>query len=275
MVDSATDFTEQQAKKLGLLFMPLSVTIDGKEYLDGVELFADEFYKMLESCKSMPQTSLINEFRWNEAFEKATSDGSELIVITISSKLSGTYQSAIEASKNFNGKVFVVDSMSAASGEGILAKYALKLLSEGKNAQQICDELNEKKNKICIFAVIDTLKYLKKGGRISATSALIGTTLSIKPIVSIIDGEVKMVGKVMGNKKGNQALIKMVGENGGIDYKMPWSYLWSGSDKSNIEKFIIDSNNLINGREYSLCVLGSIIGTHAGPGAVGLAFFRD
>ncbi len=275
MVDSATDFTKRQATDLGLLFVPISVTFDGEEYLDGVNLFADEFYKKLENCNSMPQTSLINEFRWLEAFEEATKDGSELIVITISSKLSGTYQAAVNASKNFNGKVFVVDSMNAACGEGILAKYALILRDEGKSAQEIFDILNEKKKDICVYAVIDTLKYLKKGGRISTATAIIGTTLSIKPIIGVIDGEVKMTSKAMGNKKGNLLLNKIVEDVGGIDFGMPWSYLWSGIDKSNIEKYIKDSSRLIEERKYSLSILGSTIGTHIGSGAVGLAFFKN
>ncbi len=274
MVDSATDFTQQQAKDLGLLFVPISVTFDGEEYLDGVNLFATEFYKKLESCSLMPQTSLINEYRWSEAFEESTKDGSELIVITISSKLSGTYQTAVDASKKFNGKVFVVDSMNATCGEGILAKYALKLRDEGKTAQEIFNILNDKKKDICVYAVIDTLKYLKKGGRISTATAIIGTTLSIKPIIGVIDGEVKMIGKAIGNKKGNLTLNEIIQNKGGIDFDMPWCYLWSGNDKSNIEKYIKDSRSLVEDREYSLSILGSTIGTHVGAGAVGLAFFK-
>ncbi len=274
MVDSATDFTLEQANKLGLLFVPISVNFDGEEYWDGVNLFPEEFYKKLETCKTIPQTSLINEYRWKEAFESATQDGSEVIVITISSKLSGTYQAALDASKSFNGKVFVIDSKNAACGEGILAKYALKLREEGKTAEEICDRLNKKKDKICVYAAIDTLKYLKKGGRISAATAFLGTTLAIKPIVGVVDGEVKMLGKAMGNKKGNLTLNKMVEDAGGVDLNLPWGYLWSGNDTSNIEKYRKDSSYLVEGQECSLCVLGSTIGTHAGPGAVGIAFFR-
>ncbi len=275
MVDSASDFTKEQAKDLGLLFVPISVTFDGEEYLDGVNLFADEFYKKLETCNSMPQTSLINEYSWGEAFEEATKDGSELIVITISSKLSGTYQAAVNASKNFEGKVWVVDSMNAACGEGILAKYALILRDEGKSAQEIFNILNQKKNDICVYAVIDTLKYLKKGGRISTATAIIGTTLSIKPIVGVIDGEVKMIGKAMGNKKGNLMLNDIVQNNGGIDFNLPWGYLWSGNDKTNVEKYVKDSKCLVQERQGELNVLGSTIGAHVGSGAVGLAFFKN
>ncbi len=274
MVDSATDFTQQQAKELGLLFEPISVMLDGEEYFDGVNLFAEEFYDKLENCKEIPRTSLINEFRWYEAFENAIKDGSELIVITISSKLSGTYRAAMEASKSFNGKVFVIDSMNAACGEGLLAKYALILRDSGKSAQQISDILNEKKSDICVYALIDTLKYLKKGGRISTATAIIGTTLSIKPIIGVIDGEVKMIGKTMGNKKGNLMLNGIVSDSGGIDFDMPWTYLCSGNDKTNIEKYINDSKRLVEDRQSSISVLGSTIGTHIGSGAVGLAYFK-
>ncbi len=274
MVDSATDFTEQQAKELGLLFVPISVTFDGEEFFDGVDLFADTFYQKLESCKTLPQTSLINEHRWSEAMENAVRDGSQLIVITLSSKISGTYQAAIDAARKFDGNVFVVDSMNVACGEGILAKYALMLRDEGKTAEEICERLNEKKKDICIYAVIDTLKHLKKGGRISATTAFIGTTLSIKPIVSMVDGEVKIIGKALGNKRGNLTLNKLIERAGGVDFNLPWGYLWSGNDRTNIDKYIQDSAQLIQGREYTLHVIGSTIGTHVGAGAVGFAFFK-
>ncbi len=274
MVDSATDFTKQQANDLGLLFVPISVTFDGEEYLDGENLFAEEFYKKLETCNSMPQTSLINEFRWSEAFEDAIKDGSELIVITLSSKLSGTYQAAVNAATPYNGSVRVIDSLNAASGEGILAEYAVKLRDEGLSIDEICQELNEKKKDICVYAVIDTLKYLKKGGRISSATALLGATLSIKPLVGVIDGEVKMVGKAMGNRRGNQTLNRIIAEQGGVDCTMPWSYIWSGIDKTNIEKYILDSQSLVNGQDKNQSCLGCTIGTHIGAGAVGLAFFK-
>ncbi len=274
IVDSASDFTQKQATDLGLLFLPMSVTLDGEEYFDGVNLFAEEFYQKLETCKGAPQTSLINEYRWNEAFQEATRDGSDVVAITISSKLSGTYQAAVNASKNFDGKVFVVDSATATYGEGALAEYAIRLRDEGKSGREIYDTLNEKKGNICVYAVIDTLKYLKKGGRISAATAIVGTTLSIKPIIALLDGEVKILGKALGNKKANLTLNKTIESIGGIDFDMPWGYVWSGTDKTNIDKYKTDSRYLVGERECPLRPLGSTIGTHIGPGAVGLAFFK-
>ncbi len=274
IIDSASDFTEGEAKEAGLIFLPMDIIFNGEARQDGVDLFAEEFYDKLGDCKDIPQTSLINEYRWSEAFDEATKDGSQVVAITLSSKLSGTYQSAVSASKAFNGKVFVVDSLNAASGEGILVDYALRLLKEGKSAEEISDLLNERKKSICVYAVIDTLKYLKKGGRISTATAIIGTTLSIKPIVGVIGGEVKMVGRAMGNKKGNLTLNSMIEKEGGIDLSMPWNYIYSGNDKTNLQKFIADSEYLVVGQEKTARVLGSTIGTHIGSGAVGLAFFK-
>ncbi len=274
MIDSASDFTKEQATQLGLIFMPISVQFGGKEYLDGVDLSAEEFYNKLESCTELPRTSLINEYCWSEAFERETADGAELVVITISSKLSGTYEKAVEASKRFGGRVHVVDSFNAAFGEGVLGLYALELRNKGLSAQEIEDNLNQRKKDVRIYAVIDTLKYLRKGGRISATTAIVGTTLSIKPIVAIIDGEVKMVGKAMGNKRGNLMLNSIVQSEGGIDFSMPFSYIWSGKDKSNIEKFIKDSQGLVESHDVTLQRIGCTIGTHAGAGAVGIVFFK-
>ncbi len=274
MIDSNSDFSEREAKSLGFLYMPISVRIDDADYLDGVDLLPEEFYQKLATCKNIPQTSLINEFRWQEAFEEATADGSEVIVITISSKLSGTYQAAVNAAKGFDGKVFVVDSMNAAFGEGALCLYAKQLRDEGLSAPEIVARLNERKKDICVYAVIDTLKYLQKGGRISATTAIIGTTLSIKPLVGVIDGEVKMIGKAMGYKKGCSALNSLIQRAGEIDFSMPMGYIFSGSDRGNIEKYKKESAHFVQDREVQAYSLGCSIGTHIGAGTVGLVFFK-
>ena len=274
MIDSASDFTENKAKELGMILMPISVQIDGEEYLDGVDLFAEQFYDKLETCKNLPQTSLINQYTFEQAFEKETQDGSQIIVITISSKLSGTYNAAVNASKKFTDKVFVVDSLNAAFAEGVLGIYAVNLREQGLNCQEILEKLNEKKNDIRVYALVDTLKYLKKGGRISAATAIIGTTLSIKPIVGVVDGEVKMVGKAIGNKRGNLMLNSIIESSGGVDLDMPYGYIWSGKDRTNIDKYIKDSNHLIQGKPSSLNILGCTIGTHVGAGAVGLVYFK-
>lgn len=273
MIDSASDITKEEAEELGFLFMPIQVRLGEEEYFDGVDLLPTEFYEKLVTIKDMPQTSLINSYRWNEAFEQATKSGDEVVAITLSSKISGTFEAAVEASKNFNGKVIVVDSLNAALGERLLGLFALELSKQGLSASEIAEKLNEKKTNIRLFAVIDTLKYLKKGGRISAATAFFGEMLSIKPIIGVIDGKVEVIGKAKGNKKGNQYLISKVDEVGGIDFDMPYGLLYSGNDKTNINKFTDDCEYLFaNIKPNSYC-LGCTIGTHIGPGAVGIAFF--
>lgn len=273
MIDSASDITKEEAEELGFLFMPIQVRLGEEEYFDGVDLLPTEFYEKLVTSKDMPQTSLINSYRWNEAFEEATKNGDEVVAITLSSKISGTFNAAVEASKNFNGKVVVVDSLNAALGERLLGLFALELSKQGLSASEIAEKLNEKKTNIRLFAVIDTLKYLKKGGRISAATAFFGEMLSIKPIVGVIDGKVEVIGKAKGNKKGNQYLISKVDEVGGIDFDMPYGLLYSGNNQTNINKFTDECEYLFaNIKPNSYC-LGCTIGTHIGPGAVGIAFF--
>lgn len=275
MIDSASDITKKQADEMGVLFMPMIINIGDQEYYDGVDITAVEFYEKLIESNDLPKTSQISPYRFEEAFEEVTKNGDELVVILLSSKLSGTYEGARKTAEKFKGKVFVIDSMSAAIGERLLLDYALRLLDAGFDAQQISKELEEVKGRIRIMAVIDTLKYLKKGGRISAATAFAGELLSIKPVVALIDGKVKMVGKAMGSKKGNNLLNQMVKENGGIDFSMPFGTIWSGLDSAMLDKYIRDSAYLWQDETEDVAKfpIGATIGTHVGPGAVGVAFF--
>jgi len=276
LIDSASDLTEQEANNLGLILLPIKIQFGEDEYLDGVNLLPDEFYDKLSSSKELPKTSLINEYQFDEKFAELTSNGDDVIVITLSSKLSGTYRCALEASKNYEGKVFVVDSLNACLGERILCDYALTLANKGLSAKEIAELLEIKKLKINVFAVIDTLKYLKKGGRISAATAFVGEILSIKPLIAVIDGEVKVVGKCHGLKKGYLSISDMVNKKGGIDFNMPHGLIWSGTDMTNINNFKTISEKFWKDCESNIETfrLGNTIGAHIGPGAVGVAFFE-
>lgn len=223
-----------------------------------------------------PQTSQINEFRFDEEFKKLTGDGSRLIVITLSSKLSGTYANACKAAKKYADKVYVVDSLNACIGERALLQYAIRLVENAElSAAEIVAELNAKKKKIQLLAVLDSLKYLRKGGRISSVAAIAGSVLSIKPVVSIVKGEVKLVGKAIGSKKGNNLLNQLVQKCGGIDFEMPYVLGFSGLNDVYLKKYIADSEELWKGktREVPYYMIGSTIGTHIGPGAIAVAFF--
>lgn len=273
MIDSASDLSEEEARKLGFLFVPIQVKFENEEYFDGVDLLPEVFFDKLKESGSIPQTSLINSFRWNEEFEKATGNGDELVVVTLSSAISGTYEAAVKAAEKFSGKVEVVDSRNAALGEKLLGLYALSLAGQSLSAKQIADKLNEEKSKIRLYAVMDTLEYLKKGGRISATTAFFGGVLDIKPIIGVIDGKVEVIGRAKGNKRGYLQVNSLVEKTGGINFDMPYGLLYSGNDDANINKFSAECAYLFEGRTPDRNSLGCTIGTHVGPGAVGIAYF--
>lgn len=275
IVDSASDIDITEAKQMGVELMALQVRFGEEEYLDGVNLTHTQFFDKLIESAELPQTSQINEFRWAEAFEKMTKDGSEAIALTISSKLSGTYSCAVKAAKKYNGKVRVVDSLNASIGERILLNYSLRLANENHDAEYIVKELNSAKNKIQLLAVLDTLKYLRKGGRISSVAAFAGELMSIKPVISIIGGEVKLVGKAIGSKKGNNLLMQLVDKCGGIDFNMPYALAYSGLNDDYLQKYLRDSEHLWKGKTDNIPVhmIGSTIGTHVGPNAIAVAFF--
>ena len=276
LVDSASDLEQQDASELGVTVLPLQIRFGSEEYLDGVSLTHREFFEKLIETDELPQTSQINEYRFDEVFASLTADGSEVIAITLSSKLSGTHASAVKAAKKYAGKVIVVDSLNACIGERILLEYAVRLVGEGKlTAAQIAAELEEKKGKIQLLAVLDTLKYLRKGGRISSVTAIAGEMLSIKPVISVVRGEVKLDGKAMGSKKGNNLLTQLVRDCGGIDFTMPYVLGYSGLSDAFLQKYIRDSESLWKGYtdHVPYHMIGSTIGTHVGPGAIAVAFF--
>ena len=276
LVDSASDIELAESEKLGVTLIPIQIRFGTEEYLDGVNLSHSEFFEKLLESADLPQTSQINEYRFEESFEKLTKNGDTVIAITLSSKLSGTYGCAVKAAKKFDGKVFVVDSLNACIGERILINYALKLAGDGNlSAEEIVNELNEKKHKIQVLALLDTLKYLRKGGRISSVTAIAGEMLSIKPVVSIIKGEVKLVGKDKKKKKGNNLLTQLVDKCGGIDFGMPYALAYSGLTDAYLQKYLKDSEKLWKDKTNYIPVhmIGSTIGTHVGPGAIAVAFF--
>lgn len=276
LIDSAADIGKAEAEKMNVIMLPMIISFGAEDYYDGVNLSPKQFYEKLIESDTLPKTSQVTPYRFEEAFKKYTANGDELIVITISSKLSGTYEGAKQAAENFKDKVYVVDSMNAAIGERLLCEYALRLIEQGKTAKEIVAILEEEKSKINVMAVLGTLEYLRKGGRISAAVAFAGEVLSLKPVVAVVDGEVKLVGKALGSKKGNNLLNRLVQEKGGIDFSKPYGTIYSGLDRTTLDKYVKDSAALWaeHTDDVPVHILGGTIGTHVGPGAVGVAFFR-
>ncbi len=274
LVDSASDIDVNEAKNLGIEMIPMEVTFGDEEYLDGVNLSHKEFFEKLIETNIFPKTSQINEYRFNEKFEEMTKDGSEVLCITMSSKLSGTFNSAKEASKKYNDKVVVIDSNNVCIGERILIFYAIRLLKQNISLKKIVDNIEEKKNKIQLVALLNTLKYLQKGGRISMVKAFAGELMSLKPVVSVIDGEVKLTGKAIGSKKGNNLLMQMIAQKA-IDFDMPYVVGYSGLEDSLLKKYLEDSKSIWEEKAETIpsFSIGSTIGTHVGPGAIAVAYF--
>lgn len=277
IVDSASDIGMQEAKEMGIEMLPMAIMFGDEEYYDGVDMLPTQFYQKLETSDVLPKTSQINAYRFEEAFEKCTANGDEVIVITLSSKLSGMYASAVSAAEKFNGKVYVVDSLNAAIGERLLCNYALQLMEKGTlSAEEIVEELNAKKMKIKVIALLSGLEYLKKGGRISSAVAFAGELLSLKPVIAIVEGEVKLAGKAMGERKGTILLNTLIGKTTGIDFAMPYGVVYSGVEKTSLKNYLKNSKALWEGAlgEIPEYAIGATIGTHIGPGTVGVSFFE-
>lgn len=273
IVDSSTDVSEKYREKIQ--FVPLTVRFGDKEYLDGVEISKHQFYEMLVESDALPTTSQATPAAFAEYLESVASAGDSAVVITLSSKLSGTYQSAVLAAEDYPN-IYVVDSQSVAIGTGVLAQYAVELAQQGMGAEEIAQELTQQREKVCVVALLDTLEYLKKGGRISKTVAFAGGMLNIKPVVTVQDGAVALIGKARGSRNGNNLLVEKIREAGGVDFERPVLLGYTGLSSALLEKYVDDSKTLWADHVDKLdcCLLCSVIGTHAGPGAVAVAFFR-
>lgn len=273
IVDSTADLLPEQ--KARVYTVPLTVHFGEKEYLDGVTIDHKTFYEMLVESDVLPTTSQATPEAFIVEFEKACLAGEAAVVITLASALSGTYQSATIAAADYEN-VYVVDSETAAIGGGILVERALELLDSGLDAATIAATLEEEKQKILIVALVDTLEYLHKGGRVSKTVALAGTVLNIKPVLSVSNGEIRMLGKARGSKQGNNLLVQEIEKAGGVDFSRPVLLGYSGMSDVLLQKYIEDSRHIweqgLNNVRFT--TIGSVIGTHAGPGAVAVAFFR-
>ena len=274
IVDSTADLMPEFKSRVHTV--PLTVNFGDEEYIDGVTIDHKTFYEKLIESDVLPTTSQATPDAFIKEFEKAKEAGEAAVVITLASKFSGTYQSAAIAADDYEN-IYVVDSGSATMGSGILVELAFKLLDEGKNAEEIAAILEEQKKKIIIVALVDTLEYLKKGGRISKAVAFAGGVLNIKPVLSVTDGEINMLGKARGSKMGNNLLVQEIDKAGGIDFNKPVLLGYSGISDALLKKYIEDSRHIWEGnlQEVRYTTVGSVIGTHAGPGAVVVAFFKN
>ena len=273
LVDSASDYEKAETEKKGILRIPITITLKDKNILDG-EITKDEFYQLVQNADELPKTSQPSPQDFLDVFEKAKENDDELICILLSSKLSGTLQSATLA-KSMAGydKIHIIDSLSATYVIKMMTEYGIQLRDSGKNALEIVDELEKMKSKIKLYAVLDTLENLKKGGRLSTVEAGIGTLAKIKPLVTLTeDGKVGMKGKSIGRKKALADIVKLV-EKENINTNYPIYNIYSYGMDNN--KLFLDKLNEIGIAPDESLQIGPTIGTHIGPGAYGIIFVKN
>lgn len=273
IVDSTTDLMPEVKGRVSVV--PLTVHFGDEEYIDGVTIDHKSFYEKLVETDVHPTTSQATPAAFMTEYEKVRAAGDSAVVITLSAKLSGTYQSAVIAATDFEN-IYVVDSASATIGSAVLTELALRYLDEGLEAKEIAARLEEEKKRILIVALLDTLEYLKRGGRISKTVAFAGAVLNIKPVIAVSDGEIMVLGKARGSKMGNNLLEQEIEKAGGVDFSAPVLLGYTGLSDLLLRKYIEDSRRLWEEGldEVRFTTIGSVIGTHAGPGAIAVAFFK-
>lgn len=272
LLDSTTDLPQEIRSRLSVV--PLTIHFGEEEFVDGVTITHQEFYERLESSPVLPTTSQATPESFLKFYQEAHAAGDSVVVITLSAKLSGTCQSATIAAEDYPGEVFVVDSHSVTIGAGVLAMLALHLVDSGLDAAAIAGALTTAREKIRLAAVVDTLEYLKKGGRISKTVAFAGGLLAIKPVIGVEDGEIKVLGKARGLRQGIDALLREIENLGGVDDQKPALLGYTGISDALLQGFIqtcADQGNPL--AQLPLTDIGSVVGTHAGPGAYAVAFF--
>ena len=272
IVDSTADLMPEYKERVQIV--PLTVHFGDEEFIDGVTIDHKTFYEKLVESDVLPTTSQATPDAFMQEFEKLKGEGA--VVITISSKLSGTYQSATIAAAEYDN-IYILDSGSAAMGSGILTELAVKDADDGMDAKAIAEKLEKEKKKIVIVALVDTLEYLERGSRVSKTVAVAGTLLNIKPVISVIGGEILMLGKARGSKQGNNLLVQEIEKAGGVDFTKPVLLGYTGLSDALLVKYIADSKHIweVGLEAVRYTTIGSVIGTHAGPGAVAVAFFKN
>lgn len=274
LTDSASDILPAEAEQLGVTVIPLNVTLeDGTVLRDGVDMTPSAYYEILAGCRKLPTTSQPSPELFENFFLEAAAAGDEVIGIFLSHALSGTYQCAKLAADMANvDNVLFVDSGHVCLSEALLVRLAIQLRDSGKTAGQIAAILEHAKEHLHLVAAIDDLKYLRKGGRLPAAVAVAGGMLGIKPLITIQDGKVAMAGKARGLPGAYVALFKKVEELGGINPAFPAlaGYTVSPREVTPIQTYLRDN---LQQEDLLVRQIGCVIGTHAGPGAFGIAFF--
>ncbi len=279
ITDSGCDFPNDMYAQLNLTMVPLSVEFRGSVTDDKNDDSLKQIYDGLRAGESA-KTSAVNPSRWTQAMEAPLAAGEDVLVMAFSSGLSTTYQSAVIAAEELREKypernLYVVDTLAASMGQGLLVWYACKKRDEGMTLEQLYTWVEENKLHLCHWFTVDDLMHLKRGGRISATTALVGTMLQIKPVLHVDDeGHLINVAKARGRKASIDALAKKVGELAG-NYDNSTMFISHGDCLEDAEYLAGILKEKYGVKEVVISYVGAVIGSHSGPGTVALFFLGD
>ena len=279
ITDSCCDFTKEMYEKLGLAVVPLMVNFRGQTYPDRNDESLKDMYAGLRAGE-VATTSAANPGQWQELMEPYLQKGEDLLVLAFSSGLSTTYQSASMAADELrtlypDRTISVVDSLCASLGEGLLAYYACKKRDEGMPLRELTQWLLDNRLHLCHWFTVDDLMYLKRGGRVSAATAIVGTMLSIKPVLHVDnEGHLINVGKARGRKASIQAMAKKVAELGaGFDNSV--MFISHGDCREDAEYLAGLLKEQYGVKEVYINYVGAVIGSHSGPGTLALFFLGE
>ena len=274
ITDSTSDLAPQRARELGVEVLPLSVHFGEEVYRDGVDMTAAQFYEKLAGAEALPTTSQINPDVFSDVFQRYVEAGDEVLGIFLSSDLSGTYQSAVIAQDMVGSdRVRVVDSRTVTFALGLLVEQACVLRDQGVGLSELTERITALAGRTRVVAAIDTLKYLKMGGRISATTAVVGGLLGISPIIAVQGGKVESIGKARG-RKAAFAWIKEELDRRPADLTLPVAFGHSNAPQAMEENMAFFADWAAQAPFMTTGAIGCVVGTHAGPGATGLAYFE-
>lgn len=271
LLDSSADYSAQEAKEHNLELIPINITLNDTNYLDGIDITKDEFYTLLTESEEFPKTAQPSPQDYLDLFEDAKEKGDSVIYLSLSSGLSGTFQSATLAKSMVEyDEIYLIDSLSATRAVRLMAEYACKLREEGNDAATIAAELEDFKSRVVILAAVDTLEYLYKGGRLNKATAAVGELANLKPIITVTgEGKIGVPGKALGRNKALSTLTKMITEKE-IDTSFPIYSLYAVGEE-NTEKLELKLGQA-GVRVTKRLQIGPTIGCHIGPGAYGVVF---
>ncbi|MCL2368440.1 MAG: DegV family protein [Oscillospiraceae bacterium] len=273
ITDTGSDIPYLSAGDLGLESIELGVQFEEFPYDYRDDLDFSVFFDKLIRAKNLPTTSQVTPGQYMEIFEWAKESGDELVVITLSGGLSGTYSAALMAleSCDYDG-ITVIDSKQCTITQRMLVEHAVKLRDAGKSRAEIAAEIEDLRERVTLVVVLDTLKYLKKGGRVPPTMAFLGEVLNLKPVVTVREGKSEPIGRARGFEAGKRMLWAKV-EADGLDENWP-VYFGYSRDKARGETFLRETREKFGLGDCPLHPVGGVIGTHGGPNGVAIGYVR-